>query len=173
MSCWNRGVILRYWKIFAELIHVPFQNSDLIWGIIPLYFGWMINELTSSKASFRTAIQTGFAFLWAGAHWSYLYFHRSSQAPQITLDALLVVNVFVTISILILGAIALVSGIRRRYPPFCSFLGHARFANYFMIAIFPMQSNYLDWTWNRVLAICLFAVPVWVLFDFGLKPFRK
>lgn len=166
-------MIFRYSAVFAELVRVPFQNAELIWGIIPLYFGWLLNELTSNKASFRTAVQTGFSFLWAGAHWSYLYFHRSARAPRITLDALLAVNVSVTILILVLGGIALVSGIRRRYPPFCSFLGHARFANYFMIAIFPMQSNYLDWTWSRVTAICLFAIPLWILLHFGLKPLRK
>jgi len=166
-------VIHRYWPLFVELIRVPFENPELIWGIVPLYFGWLLNELTSSKASFRTAIQTGFSFIWAGAHWSYLYFHRSARAPHITLDTLLAVNVSVTILILVMGIIALVSGIRRRYPPGCSFLGHARFANYFMIAIFPIQSNYLPWSWNRIMAICIFAIPIWILLHFGLKPLRK
>ena len=166
-------MIHRYWPTFKELIRVPFEYPELIWGIVPLYFGWMLNELTSSKASFRTAIQTGFSFVWAGAHWSYLYFHRSARAPQITLDALMAVNVAVTILILVMGTVALVSGIRRRYPPGCSFLGHARFANYFMIAIFPMQSNYREWSWERVTAIFIFAIPIWILLHFGLKPFRK
>lgn len=166
-------MIHRYWPAFADLIRVPFENPELIWGIVPLYFGWLLNELTSSKASFRTAIQTGFSFIWAGAHWSYLYFHRSARAPRITLDALLAVNVAVTILILALGIIALVSGIRRRYPPGCKFFGHARFANYFMIAIFPIQSNYREWSWDRFTAIFIFAVPIWIVLHFGLKPFRK
>lgn len=163
----------RYWLAFLDLIRVPFQNPELIWGIGPLYFGWLLNELTSNRASFRTAIQTGFGFIWAGAHWSYLYFFRSARAPRITLDALLAVNVAVTILILALGIIALVSGIRRRYPPSCQFLGHARFANYFMIAIFPIQSNYRDWSWDRLTAILIFAIPIWIILHLGLKPFRR
>ncbi|MEO5803258.1 MAG: hypothetical protein ABIR24_06985 [Verrucomicrobiota bacterium] len=166
-------MIHRYWPALADMFRVPFENPELIWAIVPLYFGWMLNELTSSKASFRTAIQTGFSFVWAGAHWSYLYFHRSASAPRISLDALMAVNVAVTLFILAMGAVALVSGIRRRYPPGCSFLGHARFANYFMIAIFPMQSNYREWSWHRLAAIFIFAIPIWIVLHFGLRPFRK
>ena len=72
-----------------------------------------------------------------------------------------------------LGALALFSGIRRRYPPGCSFLGYTRFSNYFMIAIFPIQAHYLTWTWDRFLAIAFFAVPSWLLLHFGLMPLRQ
>jgi len=40
-----------YWSVFVELIGTPFQHVDLIWGIVPLYFGLLLNELTSTKAS--------------------------------------------------------------------------------------------------------------------------
>ena len=63
-----------YWSTFTELIVAPFENGALIWGIVPLYFGLLLNELTSDKASFRTAIQTGFSFLWAGAQWLWPFF---------------------------------------------------------------------------------------------------
>jgi len=66
-----------------------------------------------------------------------------------------------------------ISGLRRKYPRYCAFLGHTRFSNYFMIAIFPMQARYLDWSWERVIAILLFALPVWLLAHFGLMPLRK
>jgi len=36
-----------------------------------------------------------------------------------------------------------------------------------------MQARYLDWTWERVVAVLLFACPIWLLAQFGLKPFRK
>ena len=52
--------------VFAELIRTPFQNLGLVWGVVPLYFALLLSELTSAKKSFRTAIQTGFSFLWAG-----------------------------------------------------------------------------------------------------------
>lgn len=63
-------VIDSYWNIFEKLIRTPFQHVELIWGMVTLDFGWLLNELTSNRASYRTAIQTGFSFLWAGAHWT-------------------------------------------------------------------------------------------------------
>lgn len=164
---------MEYFAIFLEILQKPFQHEELIWGIVPLYFAWVVNEMTSSKASFRTALQTGFSLLWAGAHWTYLYFFRSKTAPELTLDTLLAVNVLVTLLTLSLGLVGFYSGLRRRYPPYASFLGHSRFSNYFMITIFPMQSNYLPWTWSRLAAIVIFAVPIWIALHFGFMPLRR
>jgi tripartite-type tricarboxylate transporter receptor subunit TctC len=75
--------------------------------------------------------------------------------------------------VLATGAVALVSGLRRRYPRHCAFLGHTRFSNYFMIAIFPIQAHYLSWTWDRLAAIILFALPAWLVLHFGLMPMRN
>src|SRR5882724_12062382 len=135
-----------YWHTFAVIIQAPFFHTDLIWGIVPLYFGWLLNELTSSKASFRTAVQTGFTFVWAAAQWLYQYARRRPlNAPAISIDALLAVNMFVTLLVLAVGVLALVSGVRRKFPKHGKFLGHTRFGAYFMIAIFPMQAHYLTW----------------------------
>ncbi len=163
-----------YWSTFVELIWTPFQHIDLVWGIIPLYFALMLNEMTSSKAAFRTAIQTGFSFLWAGAQWLYPYFRpRPEGTPRLELDAMLPVNLLVTGLVLVFGAVALISGIRRKYPKHCSFLGHTRFSNYFMIAIYPIQAHYLAWTWERLTVIVGFSVPIWLLLHFGLMPIRN
>lgn len=162
------------WISFAELIATPFQHVELVWGIVPLYFGLVFNEMTSTKSSFRTAIQTGFSFLWAGAQW--LYPHFKTNGPglvRLELGAMLPVNLFVTFAVLGLGAVALVSGLRRRYPKHGSFLGRTRFANYFMITIFPIQARVLEWTWDRAIAIVLFTVPVWLVLHFGLEPIRN
>jgi hypothetical protein len=59
------------WNTFLELIRTPFQHEAMIWGIVPLYFGLLLNDLTSAKANFRTAVQTGFSFIWAAAQWLY------------------------------------------------------------------------------------------------------
>lgn len=163
-----------YWITFAELIRTPFQHGELIWGIVPLYFGLLLNEMTSTKASFRTAIQTGFSFFWAGAQWLYPYFRPHAQGlARLELGAMLPVNLFVTFLVMALGTVALISGLRRRYPKYCGFLGHTRFANYFMITIFPMQARVLGWTWDYLIAIALFAVPVWLVLHFGLMPVRN
>jgi hypothetical protein len=147
-----------YWTAFAELIRTPFTETSLIWGIVPLYFALLLSEMTSVKANFRTAIQTGFSFIWASA--------------RLELGAMLPVNLFVTFLVLALGVVAFISGIRRRYPKYCAFLGYTRFANYFMITIFPIQARVLYWEWNYVIAIALFAVPVWLVLHFGLMPIR-
>jgi len=161
-----------YWDAFALLIRTPFTEASLIWGIVPLYFALLLNEMTSGKANFRTAIQTGFSFLWAGAQWLYPYFIHHGRTTRLELGAMLPVNLFVTFLVIALGVVAFVSGIRRRYPKYFSFLGHTRFANYFMITIFPIQARVLQWEWNFVVAITLFAVPIWLVLHFGLMPIR-
>jgi hypothetical protein len=165
---------MHYWTTFVELIVKPFHHPELVWGIVPLYFGLLLNELASAKANFRTAIQTGFSFVWAAAQWLYPFLqHHGPDSWRLALGAMLPVNLAVTLLVLALGAVALVSGVRRRYPKYGAFLGHTRFANYFMIAIFPMQARALDWTWDRLIAIALFAAPVWAALHFGLMPLRK
>jgi hypothetical protein len=88
-------------------------------------------------------------------------------------DLLFAVNIAVTLAVAVIGLVALWVGIRRRYPRGLSLLGHARFGNYLMIAIFPMQSAYLPWSWDRVAAILIFAVPLWLAVDLAFAPVRK
>jgi hypothetical protein len=162
------------WSAFLELVRTPFQSVELVWGIVPLYFAWMLSELTSSKATSRTAIQTGFGFLWAGAHWLYPYFRGANPGRgRLPWEALHAVNLLVTLLVLAVGAVALYSGLRQRFPKYGSFLGHSRFSNYFMIALYPIQARCLDWTWERLLAIVVFAIPLWLLLHFGLLPVRN
>jgi len=165
-------MLYNYWTTFTELICTPFQDISLVWGIVPLYFALLLNELTSTKANFRTAIQTGFSFLWAGAQWLYAYWAAHRTAAIQARTSLLPINLFVTLVVLVLGTLALFSGIRHRFPKYGSFLGHTRFANYFMITIFPIQAHRLVWTWERLYTIGIFALPVWLVLHFGLMPFR-
>ncbi len=160
------------WDTFAELVRTPFQHMVLVWGIIPLYFGLLLNELTSDKANFRTALQTGFSFLWAGAQWLYPYF-TSHGGPHLKIDAMLPVNLLVTFLVIALGVVALASGVRKKFPKHLRFIGHTRFANYFTIMIFPIQAHYLPWTWERLVCIAVFGVPIWLLLHFGLMPARN
>jgi hypothetical protein len=163
----------QYWSTFAQLISTPFEHAALIWGIVPLYFGLLLNELTSDKASFRTSLQTGFSFLWAGAQWLWPFFKPHGDMPEIEWRAMLPINLLVTFLVIALGVVALISGLRKKFPKHWRFIGHTRFANYFMIAIFPIQAHYLPWTWERLLVIVLFAVPIWLLLHFGLMPIRN
>lgn len=161
-----------YWAKFSELICTPFTETALIWGIVPLYFALLLSEMTSGKANFRTAIQTGFSFVWASIQWLYPYFTHQGKTARLDLGAMLPVNLFVTFVVLGLGVVAFVSGIHRKYPKYCAFLGYTRFANYFMITIFPIQARVLHWEWDYVIAIAVFAVPVWLVLHFGLMPVR-
>jgi len=163
------------WATFTGLIVAPFEHVALIWGIVPLYFGLLLNELTADKASFRTAIQTGFSFLWAGAQWLWPYFvPRAAHGRYLEWEAMLPVNLLVTFLVIVMGVVALASGFRKRFPKRLRFLGHTRFANYFMITIFPIQAHIgMDWNWDRLTAIVVFAVPVWLALHFGLMPVRN
>jgi hypothetical protein len=164
-----------YWSAFAELITTPFAHVALIWGIVPLYFGLLLNELTSDKASFRTALQTGFSFLWAGAQWLWPFFvPNNPHRHHLEWEAMPPVNLLVTLLVIVSGLVALWSGLRKKFPGRLRFLGHTRFANYFMITIFPIQAHIgMDWTWDRLLAILLFAMPIWLALHFGLMPLRS
>ncbi len=162
-----------YWSVFLTLLATPFEHLGLIWGIVPIYFGLLLNETTSTKANFRTSIQTGFSFVWAGAHWLYPYFATAGGGGYLLeRNAMLPVNILVTFLVLAFGLTALVSGFRKRFPKYGRFLGQTRFANYFMITIYPMQANALVWTWERLAAVVIFAVPAWLALHYGLMPFR-
>ena len=159
---------------FAELIRTPFHHEELVWGIIPLYLSWVANELTSAKVSYSTAIQTGLALGWSGAHWAWQAFHdHPGKVLHLDYSGATAVNGAVTLGVLCLGSVALWSGLRRRYPKGMSFLGHTRFSAYFMIAIFPIQAGYLNWSWEYVKVIALFAVPIWLVLHFALMPVRR
>jgi hypothetical protein len=167
-------MFLHYCELAWQILRTPFEHTALIWGIVPLYFALLLNELTSAKASFRTAVQTGFSFIWAGLQWLYPYFKpHGPGGPRIELNAMTPVNLCLTFVVLAFGLLALISGVRRRYPKYCSFLGYTRFSNYFMIMIFPMQAQALPWTWERLLVIGIFALPVWLVLHFGLMPLRR
>ncbi len=162
------------WATFFELIRLPFLHEELVWGIVPLYFSWIVNELTSAKVSFNTALQTGFALLWSAAHWAWQAFRdHPGKAIHWQSGGAMAINAAVTVGVFVLGAVALWSGLRRRYPRGMSFLGHTRFSGYFMIAIFPIQSGYLGWKWEYVKVIAIFAVPIWLLLHFALMPARR
>ncbi|MCS7089325.1 MAG: hypothetical protein RMN51_06210 [Verrucomicrobiota bacterium] len=163
------------WVTFTELLVTPFRHGELIWGIVPLYFALVLNETTPAKADFRTAVQTGFSFLWSAAHWTYpsLKDLGDSPWPMAPWDRLPTINVCVTLAVACLGVLALAGGLRRRFFRGTRFLGHSRFANYFMIAIFPIQSGHLPWTWERVAAVAVFAAPVWIILHIGLMPLRR
>ena len=163
-----------YCNTFTGLISTPFEHIALVWGIVPLYFGLLLNEITSDRANYRTALQTGFSFLWAGAQWLWPYFKiRRAGEPEIELGAMLPINLLVTFLVIALGVVALFSGLRKKFPKHLRFIGHTRFANYFMITIFPIQAHYLPWTWERLTAIVLFAIPIWLCLHFGLMPLRN
>ena len=165
-------MVQQYWAIFSELLREPFNRTDAIWGIVPLYFSWAFAELTGEKPNYKTAIQTGFNLLWAGAQWTWPHFRvqwvwpyfRIVQAEErINLGGLFAVSVIVTIVTIALGALALYCGLRKRFPKYCSFLGRTRFSSYFTITLFPIQSDFLPWTWPRLISIFIFALPTWII----------
>ena len=41
-----------------------------------------------------------------------------------------------------------------------------------MITIYPMQAQIIDWTWERLIALTLFAFPIWLILQLIFEPFR-
>src|SRR5580692_1380407 len=98
-----------YWSVFGAILATPFEHLRLIWGIVPLYFGLLLNETTSTKANYRTALQTGFSFLWAGAHWLYPYFVPTEKGEHvIEWNRMFPVEILVTFLVIALGFTALI-----------------------------------------------------------------
>ena len=161
-----------YPAIFWELIRKPFEHAELVWGIVPLYFSWACSELTGAKANFNTANQTGFNLVWAGAHWSWQYMNGAAGGGRLGLNALFAVNVMVTLITMVIGLLALYSGVRRKFPRYAAFIGHSRFSSYLTITVFPIQSNYLPWSWNRLIAMVIFAVPIWIVLSLIVRARR-
>src|SRR6516164_7689212 len=108
-------MIHSYCLTFLELVRTPFSDVTMIWGIVPLYFALLLNELTSAKANFRTAIQTGFSFVWAAAQWFYYYAKASQPTASGAATFPRPINLFVTVVVFAFGILALYSGLRRRY----------------------------------------------------------
>jgi hypothetical protein len=151
-----------YPAIFWNLVREPFEHTKLVWGIVPLYFSWVTAELSGERASFRTALQTGFNLLWAGAQWTWQHTQKPGVEGRLELSGLFAVNVVVTGITIFLGAMALYSGLRRRFPKYWSFLGRTRFSSYLTITLFPIQANHVKWSWDPLIAILLFAIPTWI-----------
>src|SRR5271168_5155519 len=103
-------MLSHHWHEFVGLISTPFQHQMLVWGIVPLYFGLLLSELTADKATFRTSLQTGFSFLWAGAQWIWPCFHpQLSGKAELDLNSLPAVNIMVTLLVIAFGVVALIS----------------------------------------------------------------
>jgi len=69
-----------------------------------------------------------------GAHWTWQYLRNPASGGRLDLSALFAVNVLVTLVTMVIGLLALYSGIRRRFPRYASFVGHSRFSSYLTIA---------------------------------------
>src|ERR1044072_2733960 len=109
-----RRVLATYAALFWELIRKPFEHTELIWGIVPLYFSCACSELTGGRPNFNTAIQTGFNLVWAGAHWTWQYSQNPFRGGRLDVGALFAVTVVVTFIKVLLGLITLYCGLRQR-----------------------------------------------------------
>jgi hypothetical protein len=152
---------------FLGLVAAPFRDISMIWGVVPVYVAWLMSETTPQRRSYRTALQTGFSFVWSAAQWYWRFEgHARGRPPG-------VVSLVFTALFALFGLLALWSGIRRRFPKRMAFLGHARFGNYLLVAVYPMMAGALPWTFLRAAAVAVFAPVVWAAVHFLLLPFRK
>ncbi len=152
-----------YWTTWLKLVTEPFRYFGSVWlGILPLYVTLALGELYKSKVSFGHAVSNGFVMLWAGLNWGARlsgigwtgYVTEFSKAQMS-------VAWLVTAATVALGVFTIVLGFRKKDRGLCEVLGHTRFSCYFLILFYPMQARLLRWDNTNVIAVLLFALPVW------------
>lgn len=152
-----------YWMNWLTLLVEPFHHFGIVWlGILPLYVTLVLGELYKSKVSFGHAVGNGFVMLWAGLNWGA---HLSGigwmgYVTQFSKDQMGVAWV-VTAAAVALGVFTIVLGFRKKDKTLCEVLGHTRFSCYFLILLYPMQARLLRWDNTNLIAVLLFALPVW------------
>lgn len=157
--------LLEFPVIFWELLSSPWTNLDVAWGIIPLYLSLLVGEIYEAKPSPKNAVQGGANLLWAGLDWG-----RVSLLPLVGQlsdlwkgqNLLIATMTFFTIA---LGIVSVFVGLRKRKRKLGKYFRYVRFSGYFVIMLYPLQTNVVPWYlhgWMAVLTILIFAVPVWL-----------
>jgi hypothetical protein len=157
-------------ELFAQFIQIlvaPWQDLDVLWGIIPVYAALVLGVLYSAgrKVGWGSTVASGFALLWVGLNWgrhAFTAIYRDFDHIHTFAYSL---SFLVTVACVALGLTAVVLGLRRQAPRTCQFLGHFTFNTYIFITFYPMQSHIkgMEWTVDRLLAIVAFAVPFWLV----------
>jgi hypothetical protein len=60
-----------FFRTWLALFYAPFQNTDMLWIIVPIYLSWIITEIFQEKrdTTFGNAISNGTIVLWVGIDW--------------------------------------------------------------------------------------------------------
>lgn len=70
MAVWYIAIVTYFWEIFKLWIHtifvVPFQTTDMLWLLVPVWLGWFFAEFFQEKTgtSLGNAISNAVIILW-------------------------------------------------------------------------------------------------------------
>ena len=149
-----------YWSQFITLLVVPFQNLDMVWGILPIYASMILGEIYEGRMDFGRAVINGAVMLLAGLDWAW-HLSRASNLAYLFSDMSL--PWLVTAICIGLGVFTIILGLRRKDKPLAATLGHTRFSCYYIILLYPMQARLVPWSSSALVATLVFAIPAWVL----------
>jgi len=154
-----------FWMNWLMLVVEPFRHFGVVWlGILPLYVTLVLGELYKKNVSFSHAVGNGFVMMWAGLNWGahlsgigWMGYAMQSSKSQMSVAWL------VTAAVAALGVFTVVLGLRKKDKTLCEVLGHTRFSCYFLILLYPMQARLLGWDHSYLIAVLVFALPVWFI----------
>lgn len=144
----------------VHLLVVPFRNLDTVWGILPVYATLILGEIYEGRMNYGRAVVNGVMMVLVGADWAW---HLGRANHWAYMFAEMKLPWVVTACCLALGAFTLVLGLRRKDKRLAAILGHTRFAAYFLITLYPLQSRLVPWSSDALTAVLVFAAPAWLL----------
>jgi hypothetical protein len=160
------------WELFRLWIHtifvVPFQNTDMLWLLVPVWLGWFFAEFFQEKTgtSMGNAMSNSVIILWACVD-------CTRQTTRLIADNTIAgtLNIIIRFAIII---IVFIYGILLVYLGWkgnkvIKYIGRIREVTYIFAIFTPIFYNAIEFTWNHIIAAALF----FPLFYFAIELFDR
>jgi len=159
--------LIFFWSLLAEwlklLFVIPFQNTEILWIIVPIWLGWFFSEFFQEKhsTSFGNAISNGALALWVGIDWTRLIVNKLTG--HFWVFGWVVFGKFVISAIVLaFGLLVIIEGIKTK--KFIHFVGRIRVVSYVLLVFSPIVYGLVEVNGMLVLAIIIFApVYYWII----------
>jgi len=147
---------LSYAQIWLSLIIAPITNFDALWGVIPLYVEGFLAGYYEQDTRGRL-LTGGFIMSFVGMDWTRRLLQNNVQI-QFNVQWILV---FIFLGY---GALALLVVLLKKLD-LVRFLGKRKFAIYFGISFYPLQSGVIPYTTDALISILVMLIPVWLILE--------
>jgi hypothetical protein len=159
MADWLIGIGLYFWGLFKLWIHTlfvtPFQTTDMLWLLIPVWIGWFFAEFFQEKVgtSMGNAISNSVIIVWGSIDCTRQTVNFIAAGTfHFGLD--LVLRFFIIALLLGYGVTIIVFGLKGN--KIIKYIGRVREVTYIFAIFTPVFYNALPLTFNHVIAALLF-----------------